>query len=67
MRNLNENAGAVTSLGVAAASPPVREIDQNLNPPQDDVVRLVAVDIRHKTQATGVVFMTGVIEPLWGW
>jgi hypothetical protein len=66
MRSLNEDAGAVTGLGVAAASPPVGEIDQNFNPLQDDVVRLAAVDIGHKTQTTGVVFMTGMIEPLWG-
>jgi hypothetical protein len=44
----------------------VGEIDQNFNPLQDDVVRLAAVDIGHKTQTTGVVFMTGMIEPLWG-
>ena len=66
MRNLNENACAVPGLRVAAASAPVRQVDQNLNALQDNIVRPVAIDIRHETQAAGIVFLTGVIEPLWG-
>ena len=64
VRNLDQNAGAVAGLRIAAAGAPVRQIDQNLNALEDDIVRLVPGNIGHKTDAASIVFLLGIIEAL---
>ena len=64
MGNLDQNAGAIAGLRIAAAGASVRQIDQNLNALEDDVVRFVPGNIGHKTDAAGIVLLPWVIEAL---
>ena len=57
VRNLNQDARAVAGLRIAAAGAAVRQVDQNLDALQDDVVRLPAFDIGDKADAAGVVLV----------
>jgi hypothetical protein len=66
MRNLNQNARAVSRFRIAPASPAMREIDENLNALDDDVVRLLTLDARHETDSAGVVLELGVVKSLGG-
>ena len=64
VRNLNQEAGAITRLRVAATRPAMSQIDEDLDAFFDDVVRFLALDIGDETDATGIVFVGGVVEPL---
>ena len=64
VRNLDQNAGAVAGLRIAAAGAAVRQVDQDLNALQDDVVRLAALDIGDKADAAGVVLVLRAVEAL---
>ena len=66
VRNLNQDAGAVACLRIAAASAAMRQIDQNLDALEDDVVRFPPVDIGDKADAAAIVLMLRVIETLRG-
>lgn len=61
VRDLNQNARAVARLRIAAAGPAVAKIDQNLQTLQNDVVRLLALNVDDKADATGVVLVLGVV------
>ncbi len=50
--------------GIAAASAAMRQIDQNLNALDDDVVRFVTVDVGNEADAAGIVLIAGVVETL---
>ena len=67
MRDLDQDACAVTRLRVAAASAAMHQILQNLDALQHDVVRLAALDAGHKTYAAAVVLVFGAIEALRAW
>ena len=57
VRNLNQDSRAVARLRIAAACAAMRQIDQDLDALQDDIVRLAALDAGHKTDAASVVLM----------
>ncbi len=44
VRNLNQNAGAVAGFRIAAAGAAMRQVDQDLQALDDDVVRLLALE-----------------------
>jgi hypothetical protein len=67
VRDLDQDAGSVAGLGVAAASAAVRQVDQNLNALDDNVVRFLAFDIGDEADTAGVAFLGWVIETLWLW
>ena len=64
VRNLNQNSGAVAGLRIAAARAAMRQVDQDLNALEDDVVRFAPGNIGHKADAAGIVLMLRVIETL---
>ena len=64
VRNLDQNAGAVARLRVAAAGSAVRQVQQNLDALQDDVVRLLALDAGHEADAAGVALMARIVQAL---
>ena len=64
VRNLDQNARAVAGLRIAAAGAAVRQINQNLNALEDDVVRFAPGNIGHETDAAGIVFLLRIIETL---
>ena len=64
VRNLNQNARAIAGLRIAAAGAAMRQIDQNLNALQDDVVRLPALDIGDKADAASVMLVLRAVKSL---
>ncbi len=61
MRDLNQHTRAVTRLRIASASSPVREVDENLDALLDYVVAFLAGDVRHKSDAAGIVLVARVV------
>ena len=59
--NLDQNAGAVARFRIAAAGAAMRQVDENLQTLQNDVVRLLAFNVDNKTNAAGIVLMGRVI------
>jgi hypothetical protein len=57
VRNLDQNARAVTGLRVASARAAVSEIDQNLHALDHNVVRFFSLDARDESDAAGIVLM----------
>ena len=49
---------------IASAGAAMREVDQDLNPFFDNVVRLLAFDIGHETNTACIVFLIGMVEAL---
>jgi hypothetical protein len=43
--DLNQDAGAIAGAGIAAAGAAVGQVDENLDAFDDDVVRLLALDV----------------------
>ncbi len=66
MRDLDQQAGAVAGHRIAAAGAAVRQVDQDLDALEDDVVRLFPFDVGHKADAAGVALAGGVIQALRG-
>src|SRR5208282_5215094 len=64
MRNLNEDAGAVASLRVAAGCATMGEVDEDLEALADNLVTLLALDVRDQPHAAGIVFIARMIEAL---
>ena len=64
VRNLDQDARAVAGLRIAAAGAAMRQIDQNLDALQDDIVRLPALDIGDKADAAGVVLVLRAVKSL---
>ena len=64
MRDLDQDAGAVARLRIAAASAAMRQVDQDLDAFADDFVGLFAVQIDDEAHAAGVVLVLGVVQPL---
>jgi hypothetical protein len=57
--NLDQDAGAVTGLRIAAAGSAVRQVQKNLDSLFNDVVALVAADAGDKPDPAGVVLVRG--------
>ena len=66
MRNLEENSGAVSGLGIASASAAMRQVEQHLNSLADDVVTFAAADVGHKAYPAGFMLLRGMIQALGG-
>ena len=66
VRDLDQDAGAVAGLRIAAAGAAVRQVDQDLDALDDDVVRFVTLDVGDEADAAGVVFSARVVETLRG-
>ena len=61
---LDQDAGAVTRVGLAAARAAVLEVDEDLEPALDDGVRADALDVDDEPDAARVVFVARVIQAL---
>jgi hypothetical protein len=64
MRDLDQDSGAVARVGLTAAGAAVLQVLQNLERLGDNPMRLAALDVHHEADATGVVLVGRVIEPL---
>ena len=64
VRNLDQNARAVAGLRIAAAGAAVRQVDQDLDALEDDVVRFAPFDVGDEADAAGVVLMLRIVEAL---
>ncbi len=64
VRNLDQHAGAIAGLRIAAAGAAVSQVDQNLNALDDNVVRLLALDVGDKADAAGIVLVARVVKTL---
>src|SRR6266545_3924545 len=67
MRHLDQDAGAVSRIDVAAAGAAVHQVLQHRQGLAYDRVGLSALDVHHEADAAGVVLVGGVVETLrWG-
>ena len=66
VRDLNQHARAVAGFRVATARAAMRQVDQNLDSLDDDVVRLVASHTGHEADAASVVLVARIVKTL-GW
>ena len=64
MRNLNQNAGAVACLRIATRGSAVREVDQHLKTLADNLMALLAANVRDQSHAASVMLVPGMVEPL---
>ena len=64
MRHLNGDARAVAGFRIAAARAPVRQIDQNLNALENDVVRFLAFDIGYKADPASIALVRRIVKSL---
>src|SRR5207245_10187587 len=65
-RLLEQEAGAVASVRLAAALAPVEQVAEDLQRLADDRVRLLACDVDDEADAAGVVLVARVVEALGG-
>ena len=54
---MNQDTGTVAHQWVCTDGAPVVEVFQNFQAARNNVVRAFALDVRHETHATGVVFV----------
>ena len=59
--NLNQDTCAIAHQGVCAHRTAVVKVFQNLERLPHNRVALLAFDVSHKTNTTGVVFVSGVV------
>jgi hypothetical protein len=53
--------------GIAAAGAAMRQVDQNLDALDDDVVRPLALEVGNEADSAGIVLLARVVEALrWG-
>src|SRR5271165_5333463 len=60
--NLDENPRPVARFRIAPACAAVRQVHQNLESLENNVVRLLSVDINDEADTAGVVFIPGVVK-----
>ena len=61
VRDLDQDAGAVAGFRIAAAGAAVGQVDQDLDALDDDVVRLLTLDVGDEADSAGIVLMPGVV------
>ena len=66
VRHLEQDAGAIAGIRLAAARTPVKEVDENPERLAHDRVRPPALDVDHEADAAGVVLAARVVQPLGG-
>src|SRR5688572_32539136 len=59
---LDQDAGAVAGVRLAAAGPAVLEVDEHLQRLLDDVVRALPLDVHDEPDAAGVALMARVVQ-----
>ena len=64
VRNLQEHAAAVSGLRVGSRGAAMVQIEEDLQPHLDDVVRLGVVHVRDETHAAGVVLLGRIVKAL---
>ena len=64
VRDLDQHAGAVAGFRIAAAGAAMRQVDQDLNALDDDVVRFLALDVGDEADSAGIVFVARVVKTL---
>src|SRR5262249_23043942 len=64
VRHLDEDAGAVAGVGLAAAGAAVLQVFQHPDRLPNDVVRRAALQIDDEADAAGVVLVAGVVQTL---
>ena len=64
MRDLNQDAGAVAGLRIAAAGAAMRQVDQDLQSLGDNVVGFLALGVNDEADATSVMLVSRVVETL---
>ena len=67
VRHLDEDAGAVAGVGLAAARAAVLQVDEHLQRLPHDRVRPAPLDVDDEADAAGVVLVAGIVETLGGW
>lgn len=67
MGYLYENPSTVAAFGIGTFGTAVFQVFQYGQSVVDDIVGPVAFDVDDETDATGIVFISRVIEPLWCW
>ncbi len=66
VRDLNQDAGAVSRVGFAAAGAAVLEVDEHLERVPDNRVRAMALHVHDEADAAGVMLVPGVVEAAGG-
>jgi len=66
VRQLDEDAGAVTGVDLRSGGAAVVEVAQHLQAVRDHLVRLAAVHIDDEADAAGLVFEPRIVEALFG-
>ena len=64
VRHLDHAAGAVAHQRVGADRAAMVEIDEDLQPAADDIVRFSALDVRDKADAARIVLVARIVEAL---
>ena len=64
VRHLNEDAGAVAGVDLAAAGAAMQQIDQELKRLPDDGMRTLPFDVHDEAHTTGVMLVVWGLQPL---
>src|SRR5262245_16392543 len=64
MRNLQQHPGSVAGQWIASTGAAMRQIVEHLQALEHDLVRALALDIDHKSDAAGVVFVLRIVQTL---
>ena len=62
VRDLNQNSSAIARFRIASTGAAMSQVDEDLQSLFDDVMRLLALNIDHKPDATGIVLVSRVVE-----
>src|SRR5205814_8212203 len=66
MRDLHQDAGAVTGARIGADCAAVFEVAENIQRVGDDLVRLLAFHVRDEAYPAGIFFETVIVQTLSG-
>ncbi len=66
VRDLDQHSGAVAGFRIASASAAVGQVDQDLNALDDNVVRLLALDVGDEADAARIMLVAGIVKTLRG-
>src|SRR6185503_3074007 len=66
MRHLNQDAGAISGIGLGAFRAAMQHVDQNLKRLANDVVRLTALYVNNEPDAAAIVLELRIIQALFG-
>src|SRR5690606_13277759 len=64
MGKLQQQPRSIAAARITARSTTMRKVDQDLHTLTHDLVRLLAPDMRHKTESTGIVLIAWIVHTL---